>query len=748
MNDVSLTPTAQLDLDSCAAEPIRIPGAIQPHGALLVVRPKDFVCLNFSANLLQVAGFELKPGDRLSDVAEARQLTAELRRWLDGEHPAFLRTVTVGEFVLQVFGHVTEQGVVLEFEDPPHSEAETLEGLYPRLREFLDDIARAEDLQAIADAAVREVRALTGFNRTLLYSFDEAGDGTVLAEDTDGVLPSYRGLRFPASDIPAQARELYRLNRIRLIASADYEPVPVLPAISPTDGKPLDLSLAALRSVSPIHLEYMRNMGTGSSMSISILVEGRLWGLISGHSREPRQVNPQVRTACDILGQVLSLQVEARERADAAAERLSLKQVETDLLARLALSTSFQRALADNSEIWLELTHAAGAAVITEEGVLSTGDTPEPAEITAIAHQLFQRGDDHFATDSLAQTWPDAAGYAATACGLLAVSISQIHPDYIMWFRPEVIRTVEWGGDPNKPMEPKADRLSPRTSFELWKEQVRLHSLPWRDAEVESARGFRNAIQNLVLKRAEERAELTGRLERINKELESFSYSISHDLRAPFRHIVGYAELLSEREKDLDAKSRHYVQSISEAAVAAGRLVDDLLNFSQMGRASLHLGKIDISKLVSEIRRSLEPDVAGRKIEWRIGELPEAWGDGPMVRQALLNLIQNAVKYTGPRELAVITVEGEDRGESVAYTVSDNGVGFDRTYVGKLFGVFQRLHRAEDFEGTGIGLALAKRIVERHGGTIAADGVLGQGATFTFTLPKRQVALRGETTRG
>lgn len=739
MNDApSAAAEPALDLDACALEPIRIPGAIQPHGALLVIDPLNLRRLHASANLQAVAGFDLAPGASLEEVPQAAALVAELKRWIAADDPVFLRTIQAGEIALQVFGHPTPQGLLLEFEEPPGSDAETLEGLYPRLRAFLGAIGAAGDLAAIAEAAVREVRALTGYNRILLYQFDEVGDGTVLAEDSDGVLPVYRGLRFPASDIPAQARELYRLNRIRLIVTADYTPCPVEPAVSPLDGKPLDLSMAALRSVSPVHREYMRNMGTGSSMSISILVEGRLWGLISGHSPGPRYVNAQVRTACEILGQVLSLQIEARERAERTSERLALKEVETELLARLAAAPSFQRGLGDNGATWMAMAHASGAAVCTEDNVLTVGETPPPHVILGVADRL--AGHEVTAIESLAELWPEAAAHAATASGVLAISISRIRPDFIFWFRPEAVRTIDWGGDPSKPMHPAGDRLHPRASFAAWRQQVRLRSLPWRPAEVETARGFRTAIQDVVLKRAEERAELTGQLETINRELESFSYSISHDLRAPFRHIVGYAELLSERERDLDKTSKHYLQSITDAALAAGRLVDDLLNFSQLGRASLTLGRIDLAKLVAEVRRSLEPDLAGRVVDWKIAPLPPAWGDGAMLRQVFQNLIGNAIKYTAPRERAEIAISGEDLGDAVRCTVSDNGVGFDMTYVGKLFGVFQRLHRTEDFEGTGIGLALVKRIIDRHGGTIEAHGVVGEGASFTFTLPKRERA--------
>ncbi|WP_395674300.1 ATP-binding protein, partial [Phenylobacterium sp.] len=694
-----------LNLADCAAEPIRIPGGIQPHGALLVVDRERLVRLQASANLREITGLALETGEALTHRPEAAVLVGELRRWLAGDDPVFLRTVMVGDALQQIFAHVAAQGVVLEFEQPPASEAETLEGLYPRLRRFLDAIGHANDLPVIAQAAVTEVRALTSFNRVMLYAFDEKGDGTVLAEDGDGVLPSYRGQRFPASDIPAQARELYRQNRIRLIASADYTPSPIEPALSPVDGKPLDMSQAALRSVSPVHLEYMRNMGTGSSMSISLMVEGRLWGLISGHSREARHVNSQVRTACDILGQVLSLQIEAREQADRTIERLALKQVETELLARLAMAPNFEAGLVQNSAPWIGLTAAAGAAVVRDGKVLSAGSAPPDRDILRIVQRLGAQAQDVVAVDSMAELWPEAAAFAERASGLLAVSISQLHSDYILWFRPEVVRTIDWSGDPKKPMEPGANRLHPRKSFELWREQVRQRALPWTPAEVDSAAGFRNAIQNLVLRRAEERAELTTRLEATNKELESFSYSISHDLRAPFRHIVGYAELLVDREKGLDEKSRHYLQSIQDAALAAGRLVDDLLNFSQLGRASLSRDRIDMGKLVAEVRRTLEHDLEGRQVAWTIGRLPNAWGDAAMIRQVLQNLVQNAVKYSADRDPAEITITG-DEGEGVtSFTVSDNGVGFDPAYSHKLFGVFQRLHRAEEFEGTGIGLA-------------------------------------------
>jgi len=306
------------------------------------------------------------------------------------------------------------------------------------------------------------------------------------------------------------------------------------------------------------------------------------------------------------------------------------------------------------------------------------------------------------------------------------------------------VQTVSWGGDPNKPAwEGSApERLHPRKSFEIWKETVRGRSLPWQATEVETVKELRNAIVGIVLRRAEELAALSEELQRSNKELEAFSYSVSHDLRAPFRHIVGYSELLKKSEGDrISERGRRYVETIIESALTAGALVDSLLNFSQMGRTALRPIGIDMNALVEEVRQRLAADGPDRRIEWRVARLAPVTADPIMLRLVVENLLSNALKYTRGRETARIEVGCRTEGGDLVYWVRDNGVGFDMAYVSKLFGVFQRLHRMEDFEGTGIGLANVRRIVERHGGRTWAEGALNEGAAFFFSLPRMEGAL-------
>jgi light-regulated signal transduction histidine kinase (bacteriophytochrome) len=237
--------------------------------------------------------------------------------------------------------------------------------------------------------------------------------------------------------------------------------------------------------------------------------------------------------------------------------------------------------------------------------------------------------------------------------------------------------------------------------------------------------------------------DVNDQLQASNRELEAFSYSVSHDLRAPLRHIQGYVEMLSrELKQDVSEKAQRYMRTIAEAGKEMGELIDDLLAFSRMGRTEMRDGEVDLTDLVAEVQRGLAPGIGDRRIEWKVGWLPKVHGDRPMLRQVLVNLLSNAVKYTRKREIAKIQLgcSGEDKEGRLILFVRDNGAGFDMKYADKLFGVFQRLHRTEDFEGTGIGLASVRRIVARHGGLTWAEAQLGEGATFFFSLKPTTVA--------
>ena len=743
-------PPAAVDLSNCDREPIRVPSHIQPHGLLLVIDEGEHHVVQASENasMLLVGTEESLTGKSLMEIFPhgiGKSLLTKLVKAPKNSHPLFLDSVSLTrDGVARIFNavaHRTDAGLILELEiaDKDQSFADTSSGLHRFLDEYSMHAEEAGDISALCQETAIAVRNLTEFDRVLIYRFDEDWNGLVVGEVNNGHLPAYLHHRFPASDIPAQARELYRLNRVRIIPNADYQPVPIMPPVNQTTGHPLDMSFSTLRSVSPIHVEYMKNMETASSMSVSILRNGKLWGLISCHHHEPKMVAVTVRTTCDLIARAFALRLSALEHAHLYERRITARFVYSHLLAEMAERGDFVAALAGKPADLLALTEAEGAAIVSLNQCHLIGKTPSESQTRDIADWLFSSvKTEVFHTESLVEQNPRFADLTEIASGVLAVSVSKIHPSYVIWFRPEVVRNIKWGGDPHKPVgSPDFDRLHPRKSFETWKETVRNRSLSWDQSEIEAASDLRNAIVGIVLRKAEELASLNAELIRSNKELEAFSYSVSHDLRAPLRHIVGYAEMLKEsRAEKLTDEDARCINVIIESSEYAGELVDKLLGYSRLGRSELLINPIDLRTLVEEIKTDVLRDAPNRTIEWKIAKLPIVHADLMMVRMAIRDLMANAVKYTRDRDVAVIEIATREDANETVFWIADNGVGFDMQYADKLFGVFQRLHRWEDYEGTGIGLANVRRVIERHGGRTWAEGREGKGATFYFALPK------------
>lgn len=744
----------------CAREPIHIPGGIQPHGFLLSVDAAGHVVqVSANAGALTGGGAEALLGQPLDVVLgeHAAGLVLQALSELDTEGiPLYAGSIDDprggGHSPLALVVHRYDGVAIVELE-PARGTADVFASMYPLVRTFINSLQEVENTDALAVLAAREVHRITGFGRTMVYSFDEEGHGHVIAESLSPGYAGYLGQRFPASDIPPQARALYVRNRIRLIADADYVAAPLVPARHPATGRATDLTFASLRSISPVHVQYMKNMGTWSSMSMSIVVRGRLWGLISCHHDSARVPPFEVRTACEHIAQVLSLQIEAKEDHAEADYRLELRRRQARLLAAMANADDFIDAIAADPRDLLDLPGATGAAIVFEGRVVRLGDAPEASVIERLVSWFDTRTEDVFATDNLAETWPEyndflGEGSSSTA-GMLVVSLSRLFRNYVIWFRPEVVRSIRWAGDPRAKLSGLSPSLSPRESFEVWTQTVRQRSAPWRPAEVEIASDFRGALLNLVLRRAEELAQLALELGRVNRELEGFSYTVSHDLRAPLRHIVGYADLLREMElARLSDRGKHFVERIIAQARFGGKLVDDLLSFSQMGRAALRVQAIDLDDLVARVVADETRELGDRPIEWGNSKLGMVNADPVLLIVVLRNLISNAIKFTGTRSgvdgatvafIAITRTSGEGKlaGQDVI-TVRDNGVGFDMRYADKLFGVFQRLHRFEEFPGTGIGLASVRRIIERHGGETWAEGELERGASISFSLPREQ----------
>ena len=514
-----------VDFQRCEDEPIRTPGSIQRHGFLLLLDSLNSHIVAASANtsdFLEVP-LELLLGAEIESIFEREVLGALRALVLSVEQPpgavSYLGAFQMrGKFYTVVTSRSSTNRIV-EFELLDRLVSPDMTNQV--FSNFVGLLSQLGSEQELCDALTRQVRDLTHFNRILLYRFDEVGHGTVISEENDGVLPSYLGLRFPASDIPPQARELYVLNTVRIIPDANYLSSPLRAATSlhTTNALPaalgesaqiamLDLSNASLRSVSPIHLEYMRNMGTLSSMSISIVCEGRLWGLISAHHATPRTVPYLVRSACDLLTKLVCTQLVSIRSSASLKKMVHFHGVQRRVLTHMAAENNYINAMADQLEEIMQIADAEGCALVVDGRCRTVGNTPDATSIRRLAAWMDEKHDmEAFESRHLAGDLGWAQEFSGVASGLLAIRISYVRQSYLMWFRPEVLKTVRWAGELASP-EDKTLTLRPRTSFAIWKEQVSGTSARWTEMEIESAKDFRGAVMTISLKRAEEAIQL------------------------------------------------------------------------------------------------------------------------------------------------------------------------------------------------------------------------------------------------
>ncbi len=745
-----------VDLGACDREPIHLLGGIQPHGVLVAFHPGSARIEVVSANAEALLG---RPPSALRGQSITTVLDEAALRRVRANSAAGPVAVQAGGRACSALLHDNNGLSVLELEPLTESVAQADEAALSAIHLLVSPLGQVRSASSLLQAAADGVRALTGFDRVMVYRFHADWHGEVVAESRADGVDSFMGLHYPASDIPVQARALYRRNPLRLIADVQARPVGLVPPTLPGTGAPLDLSGAALRSVSETHLEYLRNMGVGASFSVSLLKDGALWGLIACHHHAPRLVSATRRQACEVLARMLTLQLGAEERGADAASRAHRAMLLARLVTGLGEDTSLSAALQAHGELLMDLTGATGVALLLGESLaleqgeqpLLLGRTPSRDEVLALAARLAELpgASATVHTERLASLHPPLAARADVAAGLLAVRLDPQAPRFVLWFRPEVARTVNWAGDPNKPVRPAPGdtRLHPRASFEAWREDVRGASLPWSSADVEAAESLRGALVGVVLRHAVELSRLSRALARSNAELESFGGTVGHDLREPLRGIQQYTTFfLEDHGASLAQDSREQLQSVAWLARRGQALLEDLFEYSRLGRIELAWRDVDMQALMQDALAVVSSRFEEQEVEVRQPRrLPRVACDEVRIRQVWENLLSNAAKYQArpPHWVEVgYFGPGEARPEAAArhdapyvFYVKDPGIGIAPRFHEAIFDMFRRLHPAKDYGGgTGAGLAIARRLVRLHGGELWVDSSQGQGATFYFTL--------------
>ncbi|MEL7420013.1 MAG: ATP-binding protein [Cyanobacteria bacterium J06555_3] len=736
------------NLNELERQAIHTSSLIQPHGMILVLEEPSLKIVQATTNCHYAFGIDATEiiGKTLEELFDPFQVDI-IQKGVAQENLDFINPTKMwvrkngGEYgIFDGVFHRNKDGIlILELEPAESQESIPFLSFYHLAKASINQLQDSASLKDFCQIIVQEVRKVTGFDRVMLYRFDEDDHGAVIAEEKLEHLEPYLNLHFPASDIPKPARKLFSSNWIRLIPDAYAAPVELYPAKHPQSDRPVDLTLSILRSPYPCHLEYLHNMGVGASLTISLIENGKLWGLIACHHLTPKYVPYELRKACEFLGRVIFSEISNREESEDYDYRMKLAQMRSQLIDNMTQGESLVEGLVRDESSLLDIAAASGAAICLNGAWTLVGETPEESELNFLVQWLYKNiNEEVFCTDSLAEIYPEADSYKNVASGLVAMAISR--RNYVLWFRPEVIQTVNWGGDPNNAYQTINDddglRLSPRKSFELWKEEVRLTSLPWRQIEINGVKELRRVIVNIVLRQADELALLAQDLERSNSELKRFAYVASHDLQEPLNHVSNYVQLLEMRYGDrLDEDAKDFIGFAVEGVSLMQTLIDDVLVYSKVDSQDSEFKITDSGVALEKALTNLQRRIRDSNAEIIVADsLPILKADTTQLMQLFQNLIVNAIKF---RSAAPPKVEiGVERLEDEwLFSVKDNGIGIDPQFSDRIFVIFQRLHTRDEYPGTGMGLAICKKIIECHRGKIWVESELETGSTFYFTIP-------------
>lgn len=699
---------AQVTLANCADEAIHLPGQIQPHGALLVFDTGGLLT-GWSANaaaMLHLAvplSVGLPHGALALPPAVSSLLLDSLSELSDGEAAPMTVAVQIDGLRFDCIAHVHLSRLLLEFEHCRQPAPEVTRQVLIA-QQMYDRLKRQKNITALLQFAVEQVRAMTGFDRVMAYRFRPDDSGEVVAEARLASWPPYLGQRYPASDIPAQARRLYIINTVRLIPDVNYVAVPM---VGSAGGAALDMSHGVLRSVSPVHVEYLQNMGVAASMSISILVDGRLWGMLACHHGSARHVPYAARMACDVLAQVLASTAQVLESRARNAHLAMAAAVCEAITAALLKEEDLATVLPRHAGALVDVFGAQGM-VLAQHGKLQChGDVPP--ELAAAMVATLPQYSDKMLQRCARDDWPQAIrGALGKWVGLLALSFNPAGHGWLLLLRTEQIEAVRWGGKPEKTVKvgPLGARLTPRGSFALWCETVHGRCEPWESWRLDAAIGLLAELHRVSLFNQVE-------ADRVRALLLAM---LGHDLRDPL-HAIQMAATILQR----DERQQVLARRIQSSGARMQRLISQVSDLSQLRTSAamqLKLCSVDLAALVIDLvdeSRTVHPSVE------HLLDLPASCTvvlDADRIAQVISNLVSNALHHGAcMRPLQVSLARQEN---SVVISVSNESAPISALAAGSMFDPFKisGLHNARNPGGMGLGLYIVQEIVKAHRGTI------------------------------
>jgi len=739
-----------VNLTNCEQEPIHIPGSIQPHGFLLGLKQDSLVIDYCSANTAEyISLFHSQLLGQPFNAVFGEEQKQLLIQYINDNlmlSSSLLRLTLAGvDFLCTV--HNSHGIYVLEAE-PLTMQAIPANEAYNQTSQFLSYMHDTHTLKELCQLVAKGTREITGYDRVMVYRFDADYNGEVFAESRREDLEPFLGLHYPHTDIPAQARELYMRNLLRLITDINYTPVPIY-TLDDGAEKNLDLSLAMLRSTSPIHVQYLHNIGVGATLTISLIYKKKLWGLIACHHYSPKNLSPEVRLAAQLQGHFITSQIDVRQ----ASEEYELSRKVNVALEKVngyELHRTAGLQLIVESEDILRLCNASGVSIVFNGNVYKSGITPSDEEIHNLSSWLaVYSTHSNFNTDKLLDFFPELKDMCGNTSGIIYHSLEIDSNNCIIWYRPETRTEVNWAGDPSKSIIKDTKGLSPRNSFDLWKEIVECKSKPWLQPELDTAAAYAYSLQRqinlLIITREEEKyRKLSELLHQTNSELENINWISTHDLQEPLRKIQLIASRILSKEDQMSINVQDSIQRMNASANRMQTLLIDILKYTRLKHTDEASGPVNLNAVLEDVKQDMAESINERQAELFIDELPLVKGISFLLKQLFSNLIANSIKYSEPGAVPQIKItpshtpqnyNTEDPALYNVIYVADNGIGFEQHYAESIFNIFTRLHSSQEYRGSGVGLALCKKIMQNHNGHISASSALGQGTVISLYFP-------------
>jgi light-regulated signal transduction histidine kinase (bacteriophytochrome)/ActR/RegA family two-component response regulator len=732
----------------CDREPIHLPDGIQPHGALIAADLHTRNILSVSGNVEEWLGFSVE--QLLSmNLSQLTSQHPQLQTLLEDPQDDLVHLelnrspVTLSNPLDHLVCEVhqsSDSKIILEFErHASQQDLSTIMGLRLQcMRELAMPANESASLSELLETTSKSIRKLTGYDRVMVYQLDEVGHGAIVAESRESHLEEFLGMHFPASDIPKQARSLYLKNRVRILTDINYQMIPLVYSDEGVKIAPIDLSLSHLRSMSPIHVEYLQNMGVSATLVLSIIIEGRLWGLIACHHYSPKHIDSCVRNVCEELAHFVSIAIRAAEQSEMRQASESAQTTILEIEKHVGHEANWLKKFVAADETVLQLMEVDGIVICDQHQKHSIGAVPDASMIDCVRMCLKKSEVSELATTrSLSQDFPELNELSKDFCGCVMANISKQPAVDIVLFRQEVKQTVDWAGDPRKQVDLSQPnhRLSPRKSFEKWCQEVEGNSLAWSTRDIYRTKALARFIS-------------ARKIEESNRNKSQFLANMSHEIRTPMTAILGYVDVLTDSSPDVlnDLASAEAIHTIRRNGNHLLQLINDILDLSKMDAGKLEVVESDCSArdLVAEVISTLDVVAEKKKINLQSevdSGVPDRFKTAPMrARQILLNLVGNAIKFCD-RGTVLLSVHVDPFNPlSLHFLVSDTGPGMALDQQKHLFQPFFQAagNSVRRHGGTGLGLAISRELARQMGGDVQiVSSEIGIGTTVRLHLPRR-----------